>query len=264
MRTENKIKNTFFPAPFFPSSTSVSILLPLPLSPQEAQGTGAAVSSKCFFSAAPSSLSFFPEPAWGSSCPPPPPLKTWPHKPNTQIQLVSVSNLQNLHWSCQSSLLKLVEAINGHVRTQQPSCTDLVRPELCLQLHRYRWWQVPWSLHCSCVSLVVEGSLPQAASVPGALASISVLGANVIPDKQSCASQSQAGTGTVAKLWFFFPNKAGGELIYHSNCWALWVEPVSVWRGTKVCRWNASSSLAVLKGLKNFSVFVPACVKIPA
>lgn len=138
-----------------------------------------------------------------------PPLKTWPHKPNTQIQLVSVSNLQNLHWSCQSSLLKLVEAINGHVRTQQPSCTDLVRPELCLQLHRYRWWQVPWSLHCSCVSLVVEGSLPQAASVPGALASISVLGANVIPDKQSCASQSQAGTGTVAKLWFFFPIKQG-------------------------------------------------------
>lgn len=148
MRTENKIKNTFFPAPFFPTSTPVSVLLPLPFSPQQAQGTGAAVSSKCFFSVAPSSLSFFPEPAWGSSwplseaapalLPSPPPPKTWTHKPNTQIQLVSVSNLQNLHWSCQSSLLKLVEAINGHVRTQQPSCTDLLRPELCLQLHRCR------------------------------------------------------------------------------------------------------------------------------
>lgn len=141
---KTKLKTPYFQHPSSQAQLQSLFFCLLPSLPRRRRGLGLQSVQNVF-----SLLSFFPEPAWGSSWPlseatpaPHPPdqnlTKTWPHKPNTQMQLVSVSNLQNLYWSCQSSLLKVVEVIDGHMRTQQPSYTDLLRPELCRQLHRCR------------------------------------------------------------------------------------------------------------------------------
>jgi len=93
----------------------------------------------------------------------------------------------------QNSLLKLVEANDGHMRTQQPWLYRLGN-DSCLGC--------ACSLCCRRVLVVVEERLPRAAAVQGSSASASASGASLIPDQQSCVSQNQAGSGTVAELCF--------------------------------------------------------------
>ena len=106
----------------------------------------------------------------------------WGHCKQSKLNPLSLNcvSIEKFLLCGQNSLLKLVEANDGYMRTQQ---TWLYRRgnDNCLGCD--------CSLCCSHVSAVVEETLPWAASVRGTSASASASGASLIPDQQSCIRQ---------------------------------------------------------------------------